>query len=275
MDAGGKDPFRNRDHIPEFDALVEEYVTRSQATRRHLKSRLNVPYGPEPDERLDLFFPHGAIENAPLHVFIHGGYWRMFSKDDFSYIAETATQCGAVAAIIGYSLIPKVRMNIIVEQVRRALHWLIGHARELGVSPERLTISGHSAGAHLASLVFSEVSEAPLPRHALLLSGIFELGPLQHSFLQPLIELTNEEVEQFSPARHTFKKGIKVSIAHGEKETLAFQEQALQFENLLQAQGLRTKLTKARGADHMTAVRDLGIAGTQLSKLLSACIEDC
>ena len=271
---GEKDPFRNRDFIPEFDTLVAEYATRSEATRKHLKSRLNVAYGPGADERLDLFFPQTPSANAPLHVFVHGGYWRMFSKDDFSYIAETTTKCGAVTAIIDYSLMPKVRMKTIVAQVQRSLNWLADQAEDLGVSPERLTISGHSAGAHLAALMISDGRAAPPPRHVLLLSGLYELAPLQHSFLQTLISLTDEEVAEFSPARLTFKRAVNVSVAHGEKETLPFQEQAAQFSNVLEAQGVEAKLTKARGADHMTGVRDLGTADTQLAKLLAACIKN-
>src|SRR5690606_17580185 len=118
------DLFRTRDHVPDFDAYVEVYHKRSAATRARCRAELDVAYGPGELERLDLFFPEGEVRAAPVHLFIHGGYWRMFDKSDFSFVADTVVAAGGIAAILNYSRMPAVRMETIVRHVRAAADWL-------------------------------------------------------------------------------------------------------------------------------------------------------
>lgn len=152
------DPFRTRDHVPDFDRHVADYAARSAATRARLPMRADIAYGPAPAERLDLFLPPPDRATGAVHMFIHGGYWRMFAKEDFSFVAETVTQAGAIAAIVDYALMPAVRMETIVAQVRRACDWIVQNIGALGGDPAQLTISGHSAGAHLAALLPTRAS---------------------------------------------------------------------------------------------------------------------
>ncbi|RVD46717.1 alpha/beta hydrolase, partial [Mesorhizobium sp. M8A.F.Ca.ET.023.02.2.1] len=119
-----KDPFRTRDHVADFDDIVADIVARSAATRASLPMLADVAYGSHEAERLDLFFPEGPRKDLPVHIFIHGGYWRMFTKSDYSYVAETVTSAGAIAVVIDYALMPAVRMAAIVDQVRRARQWV-------------------------------------------------------------------------------------------------------------------------------------------------------
>ena len=167
-------------------------------TRKTLKMSRNVSYGSGANEKLDLFFPSAPVQSCAVHLFIHGGYWRMFSKDDFSFIADTVTACGAIAAIMEYDLMPTVRMEKIVRQVRQALSWLHKNASHYGGDPQQLSVSGHSAGAHLATFTFSGQQDV-IPSSALLLSGVYDLEPLQNSFLKSLIAITDEDVCRFSP----------------------------------------------------------------------------
>ena len=153
-----KDPFRIRDHVAEFDTIVAEIVRRSTESRANIPMVADVAYGPDATETVDLFFPKGKRERLPVHMFIHGGYWRMFSKRDYSYVAETVTSAGAIAVIVDYALMPAVRMAAIVDQVRRARQWVADHIADYGGDPGRLTVSGHSAGAHLATMLFDDDS---------------------------------------------------------------------------------------------------------------------
>ena len=113
------DLFRTRNFVPDFDRYTAEYGARSAATRATLRSTLDVAYGDAPTERLDLFFPEHQSGPAPVHLFIHGGYWRMFAKDDYSFIADTVTATGGIAAILDYALMPAVRMD--TSSIRRAV----------------------------------------------------------------------------------------------------------------------------------------------------------
>ncbi len=258
------DLFRTREHVADFDAYVSQYRERSAATRSRLRAQLDTAYGPGKDERLDLFFPADLAAPAPVHLFIHGGYWRMFSKADFSFVADTVTQAGAIAAIIDYSLMPTVRMETIVQQVKLAFDWLASNAKSFGGDGARISVSGHSAGGHLGALLLAETNR-PQPISSLLLSGIYELEPLRHSFLQPEIGLTEEEAARFSPLRLPVQPTGSVHILVGEDETEPFQTQAQQL-----AQMTKSQLASVKGGNHMSVALDLGDPGTEAGKALLA-----
>lgn len=258
------DLFRTREHVADFDAYVSKYAARSAATRSRLRAQLDVAYGQGKDERLDLFFPADLAAPAPVHLFIHGGYWRMFGKADFSFVADTVTQAGSIAAIMDYSLMPNVRMKTIVQQVRLAFDWLASNATGFGGDGARLSISGHSAGGHLGALLLAETIR-PQPVSSLLLSGIYELEPLRHSFLQPEIGITEEEAARFSPIRLPIQATGSVRILVGEHETEPFHTQAQQL-----AQMTKTQLTSVSGGNHMSIALDLGDPNTEAGKALLA-----
>lgn len=266
--AATPDPFRTRDHVPDFDRHVADYAARSAATRARLLMRTDIAYGPSPAERLDLFLPPPHAATGAVHMFIHGGYWRMFAKEDFSFVAETVTQAGAIAVIVDYALMPAVRMETLVAQIRRACAWVVDRIGEHGGDPARFTLSGHSAGAHLAALMLAEQEAARSIKGALLLSGIYDLAPLQKSFLKDLIALTDDEVARFSPLRRDYRADGRVSLAVGARETPPFHAQAADFARRLSANGLDVQ-TSMPAEDHMSIVASLGTGGTDMATRLA------
>lgn len=263
------DPFRIRDHVADFDDIVADIVRRSAQTRQTTPMIADVAYGADVTETVDIFFPEGGRRDGlPVHMFIHGGYWRMFSKRDYSYIADTVTKAGAIAVIVDYALMPSVRMAVIVDQVRRAKRWLISQIAEFGGDPERLTVSGHSAGAHLATMLFEKGAQPSGIKGALLLGGLYDLKPLQQSFLAREIALTGEEVTSFTPLNRSFDRSVWVEIAVGAAETLPFHSQGRAFAEHLHKQELRVSQTTLAGANHMTSVADLGLPGAQTADSL-------
>lgn len=218
----------------------------------------NIRYGEAPAETLDLFFPEGDAANLPVHIYIHGGYWRMFSKDDYSLVANSVTKAGAIAVVVGYSLMPGVRMATIVHQVRRAKAWVVDNISRYGGDPKRLSVSGHSAGAQLASLLFTADQKPSSVRAALLLGGLYDLKPLQKSFLKQEIALTDEEVSSWSPLRHDFDPATEVSILVGARETPPFHQQANAFAQRLHKQGSKVAQKIIVTRNHMNSARDLG-----------------
>jgi arylformamidase len=267
------DPFRIRGHVAEFDVIVNEIIDASAKARRRLPAVLDVAYGDDPSETLDIFYPDLVHRDLPVHMFIHGGYWRMFSKRDYSYVADTVTASGAIAVIIDYALMPSVRLNVIVDQIRRAKQWLSSNITAYGGDPTRLSISGHSAGAHLATFLFERreierrESQSKIAA-ALLLGGVYDLKPLQASFLQPEIGLTDQEVVELSPLRLIHRSDCRVVVAVGAEETEPFHRQADDFAVSLGRQGLSVRTRSIENCNHMSSVRDLGVSGTPTAAIL-------
>jgi arylformamidase len=267
------DLFRTRDHVPDFDDRVLQYKHLSVQARDKLRMIAGLRYGPGPGQRLDLFMPSSPKPRSgfPVHIFIHGGYWRMFSKDDFSYVARTVVDAGAIAVVLDYDLMPSVRLADVVRQVREAKAWLLNNIHQYGGDRSRLTVSGHSAGAHLATFLFNDGQAKP-PLGALLLGGVYDIRPLRQSFLQPLIQLTDDEVSEFSPMDHSFQPRVESIVLFGEQETTPFRQQANGIAWQLKEAGCQVSLAALHGADHMSSVLDLGFPHTEAGCWLTSLI---
>ena len=268
------DPFEIRRNVARFDDHVTGYATASEATRRRLPNRLGLAYGAAPDERLDLFWPEApSTRPRPIHMFVHGGYWRSQSKSLYSFIADSVTEADAIAAIVDYSLMPGARMSTLIEQTRRAAAWLVAHADAFGGDPGAISASGHSAGAHLASYLFARapgeaVGASPTLRGGLLVSGIYDLAPITRSFLQPEIGLTPDEIAAWSPVSSEPSPGASLRLAVGGAETHPFHEHMVAYARTLREAGATVATRTFEGEDHMSIVRALGTPGSPCAALL-------
>ena len=192
------------------------------------------------------------------------GYWRSGEKADYRFVAEPVLAAGGIAALVEYDLMPGQRLPVLVDQVRRAVLWLQAHAAELGAASDRITVSGHSAGAHLASYLAAigteEKTTPALPRlkGLLLLSGIYDLSGIPDSFLRNEAEMTPAEAAAWSPldARQC-EQPIRI-IAYGGDETPPFHEQARALHDKITAKGRSSELLSLPGRNHMNVV--LGLA---------------
>src|SRR5690606_27719076 len=106
-----QDLYRNRDFIPDFDEIVAETAARSREVGRSARVRRNVSDGAGPRETMDIFFPARPAQGAPLHVFIHGGYWRAGSKEDHWLVAAPVLKAGGIACLLTYDLMPGARLG--------------------------------------------------------------------------------------------------------------------------------------------------------------------
>ncbi|MGH8847974.1 MAG: alpha/beta hydrolase [Polaromonas sp.] len=207
--------YNNRALVPEHASHFTRWAEDSLSARRRLPCQLDVPYGNNPGETLDVFpasgFSAGGAaripSGAPVLVFIHGGYWRALDKADHSFIAPALTQAGACVVVPNYALCPAVTIPQITMQMVRALAWTWRHIVQYGGDPARITVAGHSAGGHLAAMLLACVwkTHAPdlapdLVKNALSISGLYDLEPIRHTPFLKDLRLTPEQVRQASPA---------------------------------------------------------------------------
>lgn len=202
--------YNNRALVPGHAAHFERWATESAAARRNLPCLLDLAYGVEAGESLDVFPAQGRRPDglAPVLVFIHGGYWRSLDKADHSFVAAAFARKGVCVVVPNYALCPAVTVPDICLQMIRAMAWVHRHIAVHGGDPRRITVAGHSAGGHLAAMLLSAQWEAVGPdmpvsvvRNALSISGLFDLEPLRHTpFIRDSLRLTPAQVKMASPA---------------------------------------------------------------------------
>lgn len=202
------DQYDNRRRVADVPAIMARWTREAASTRARLVGRLDLAYGSDSAERLDLFLPREqARANLPLLVFIHGGYWRALSKSDFSWIAAPYVERDIAVAILDYGLAPRVPLEAIVRQNLAAIAWLWHHAARLGLARERIVVAGHSAGGHLTAMMMAarwREFDARLPVkvvHAgVAISGLYDMEPLRHApYLNADLQLTLDRVAPLSP----------------------------------------------------------------------------
>ncbi len=220
-----------------------------------------VAYGPGPDETLDLF-PVAGQPHAPLLVFIHGGYWRALHSQDSVFMAQQLTAQGIAVAAINYTLAPQATLAHIVSQCQRAVTWLHQGATSYGVAPHRTVLAGSSAGAHLAALLLA--SEGPAARSGvpgslhggLLLSGLFDLEPVQRCLPNTWLNLSVQEAKALSPMQHLPAVNLPLYIAVAEHDTDEFKRQSHDFAAACRAQGNPVTWHEAKQRNHFNIVLD-------------------
>ena len=222
--------------------VMEEWKRQSAQARRDLAGTLNMRYGPTTDEYIDLFPANNG--DAPLHLFIHGGYWRKGLAEDFSFIAPLLVQNGISVAIMNYSLCPSVKLSEIVRQTRAVIHWLASNQDTHGCSLDWFSISGHSAGGHLVAMALATKwaenygLDGNLIKGACAISGIFDLTPLPYSFLQPKLQLGLGDIHALSPMYNLPKTGPELAVVVGGGETSEFIRQSKDYFDLWIANSL-------------------------------------
>jgi arylformamidase len=199
------DQYNNRARVADSALLLDTWQRASRRVRERAPCTLDVAYGAAPSERLDLF--PTAAPNAPVFVFLHGGYWRALDKSDCSFLASAFTDAGALVVIPNYALCPQVGIEHIALQLVQALAWVWRNAAAHGGDRQRVVVAGHSAGGHLAAMLaccdWTSVAPDLPPRlvtGVLSISGLHDLEPIRHTpFLQTDLKLDVDSVKRLSP----------------------------------------------------------------------------
>jgi arylformamidase len=262
--------------IDDIGVFIRMYVEQSAAARRALPAFYTLEYGKHPDETLD-FFP-ALLPNAPLHVFIHGGYWQELSKDESSFAAPNLVAHGAAFAAINYTLAPQASVAQIVDQCRRALAFLWQKGAALGVDPERITISGSSAGGHLVAMMLnadwpSLGAPAGLVKGALAASGVFDLRPIAHTYINDPLHLDESSARLVSPIFDLPRAPVPLVLTVGQNETSEFKRQSGAYAAAWIARDYPLTFVPMPGFNHFDVILELNNPHSPLFAALADVME--
>ncbi|MBK20359.1 MAG: esterase [Rhodospirillaceae bacterium] len=261
--------YNARATVDDFDGLMEAYVARSKAARNNLDCREDVPYGNHVDEVVDVF-PAGA--NSPIFIFIHGGYWRLLSQKESASMAPGFAANGVTLVTVNYSLAPVARLDLIVDQCRRALVWVYENAASFGGDPNKIFVGGSSAGGHLTGMLVSGGWHnefgvpADIVKGAVPLSGLFDLEPIRLSLVNEWMQLDPESVKRNSPMQHLPEKGCPLIVSYGETETAEFKRQSADYAAAWRASSGECNLFESVGRSHFDVIFDLDNPDTRLGQ---------
>jgi len=253
--------YNNRARVPENPALMAGWARDAAAYREQLGPR-RIHYGPGARHVMDVFAGDGqgdgqAEAQAPLVVFIHGGYWQALDGAFFSHMARGLNAHGVSVAVPTYDLCPQVSVAEIIEQLRQAM-------RELAKLSGQLVVSGHSAGGHLAACMLAtdwKGYDASLPSHlvsaAYAISGLFELEPLVPTSINKALGLDHAAARAASPIFWRPPVHGSLDAVVGEAESAEYHRQSRTMAERWGEAGVATRYGNVPAANHFTAIAPL------------------
>jgi arylformamidase len=256
------DAYNQSVYAPNQKQVTARYVANSDAVRERLGAPKRFAYGPAWVESLDVWTTKRP--NAPVNVFVHGGAWQVGSAKDYAFPAELFVNAGAHFAVLDFSPVTELGgdLEAMADQVRRGIAWVYRNAGSFGGDPDRLYLSGHSSGAHLAGVALvTNWSRFVLPpdiiKGGLLCSGMYDMKPVRLSARSRYVKFTDAMEDATSAQRHLEYLVTPVVLAHGTLETPEFQRQSRDFVQAVSAAGKPAQLLLAPGYNHFEILETL------------------
>jgi arylformamidase len=257
--------------VPEHPGIIAGWKASAASFRTaHKHAELGVAYGGSARQTLDIFWPDTSRE-APLALFIHGGYWQALDPSFFSHLAKAPNANGMAFAFCGYDLCPQVTVADIIEQVRASALFLWKEYRR------KIVVSGHSAGGHLTACLlatdwkkYDPSAPEDLAPSGVSISGLFDLTPLVPTTVNNALKLDEAEAARSSPLRWPLTGKRVLDTWVGGAESSEYLRQSRTVADEWKKRGAATAYREIRGANHFTVLGPLGDPSSEISQRLAA-----
>jgi arylformamidase len=252
--------------VPGSAELVAGWDKRSAEMRAQYSDHLDLRYGPRERNRIDFL---KAADKGPTLLFIHGGYWQTRAKETFALFAGGPMAHGINVALIGYTLAPDAMLNDIVAEIYRGLDFLAARLPALGGDPNRIVVSGWSAGGHLTAMALSH----PQVKAGMAISGIYDLEPIRHSYLNVKLGLDEATSRRNSPMAQAGGVLKPLSLVAGSAELPLLRKQTADFAGHRARHGLPVTYEEIPGANHFSIMDEMKSPGGRITTLIRQLFE--
>lgn len=253
--------YNNRAAVADFPIIVAQWQRDAAAYREMMakdgRAEFDIRFGPSERQYLDLFKSRDDGD-APLALFIHGGYWRAMSPKEHSHMARGLTGNGVTVAVAGYDLTPQVSIAQIIEEMRAAVLFLW---KRFG---KRMMVYGHSAGGHLTACMMAtdwpsldKTAPADLIPAGYAISGVFDLAGLVDTDMNVDFKLDDASARAVSPLFWPAPKGHVLDVVVGADELPEFIRLAHVMADTWGAAGVETRYEAIPGTHHFNVVAPL------------------
>lgn len=209
--------YDNAQTVADENQILSDFQKQSQRCYQRYHHIADIPYDLSPRATLDLF----PCTSDTTVIFIHGGYWQWCEKSDFAFIAEYVLLQNMQCVLLEYDLAPRSRLSQMNLQMTKALDFI----QQQDWITSNVIVVGHSAGAHLTALNIHH----PRINSAVLLSGIYDLQPIQSTHLNLALNLNESDIQLLSPIHIHTVSNKPCYIAYGSNELDELQWQSQQY----------------------------------------------
>ena len=246
--------------------IVAGWERRSTEMRARYSDHLDLRYGPRERNRIDFL---KAAEKGPTLLFIHGGYWQQRAKETFTLFAAGPMAHGINVALIGYTLAPDATLDEIVAEIHQGLDFLAEQLPALGGDASRIVVSGWSAGGHLSSMALSH----PNVKAGIGISGIYDLEPIRHSYLNVKLGLDEAISRRNSPVMQATGAMKPLALVVGSAELPLLRKQSADFACHRAKFGLPVIYEEIPGANHFTVMNQMHSPTGRITTLIRQLFE--
>ncbi len=247
--------------VPESAGIVAGWDLKSAEMRKRYPEQLDLRYGSRERNRIDFL---KVAQGGPTLVFIHGGYWQTRAKESFTLFAGGPMAHGINAALIGYTLAPDVKLDEIVGEIHQSLDFLVKELPALGGDPKQIVVCGWSAGGHLTSMALSH----PAVKAGMAISGIYDLEPIRHSYLNVKLKLDEAMSRRNSPIMQATGVAKPLSVVVGSAELPLLRQQTAAFAAYRASHGLPVTYEEISGANHFSIMDEMASPGGRITTLI-------
>lgn len=249
--------FNPRAATPRFEAHGAALAPYNAAAFDSLTCHRDVRFGDHPLRALDIFpaVPLDGRDKAPVHVFIHGGYWRGQDKANFAFVAGALVPLGITTAVMNYELCPDVSLDGVTASALAGFDWLAENIGDYGGDAANISISGHSAGAHLAAEIMAHQFDSTRTlTAAVMISGVFDPAPAAATSVNDVLSLSAETIARRNVLlRPTLMQPDTTIVAGGDEPEL-WVDQSVDYYHHLRRQGMQPSLHVLPGLNHFNVL---------------------